>query len=567
MRRRSIPAVLICLGVLVFTGMMVARISLLEMAPAAVDYLEELQNSAIINGSSEVAHWGVMPEKYTEWGTHSNRLIPVYTFGTYGAGKGIDLRDYTGVNSLYRHADAIRRIYGFLPPRTVNPAAEYLDQTNICDIQKAALAAGKKHIILVVFDGMDWDTTRAAAIYRSRRVAYSSGRGTGLHFQDYTAAGTTQFGCMVTSPHNEGAILDVDKQTVTFPGDIQRGGYDATRGGPNPWSPNSEMPEYLIGKPKSDPESHTYTDSSSSATSMTAGIKTYNDSVNIDITGAQVATIAHLAQEEGYAVGAVTSVPVSHATPASSYAHNVYRDDYQDISRDLLGLPSISHPDKPLPGLDVLIGTGFGANVPVHKEQGANYVPGNPVLADPDLQAVDVRNGGNYVVATRQAGVKGSVALQMAANEAARTGKRLLGFYGVYGENDEHLPYRTANGDYNPSMGRKEKAESYTSEDIAENPTLAEMTRAALTVLDTNPKGFWLMVEAGDVDWANHDNNLDNSIGAVISGDVAVKTITDWVEERSNWKDTLLIVTADHGHYLHILKPKALVPPLRSRRG
>ncbi len=91
------------------------------------------------------------------------------------------------------------------------------------------------------------------------------------------------------------------------------------------------------------------------------------------------------------------------------------------------------------------------------------------------------------------------------------------------------------------------------------NPKLADMTAAALTVLEKNPKGFWLMVEAGDVDWANHDNNIDNSIGAVNSGDAAVKTITDWVERHSNWNETLLVVTADHGHYLVFEKPELLI--------
>ena len=67
------------------------------------------------------------------------------------------------------------------------------------------------------------------------------------------------------------------------------------------------------------------------------------------------------------------------------------------------------------------------------------------------------------------------------------------------------------------------------------------------------------MVESGDVDWANHDNNLDNSIGAVNSGDAAIKVITDWVEQHSNWNDALLIVTADHGHMLNLVDPSVLV--------
>lgn len=97
-----------------------------------------------------------------------------------------------------------------------------------------------------------------------------------------------------------------------------------------------------------------------------------------------------------------------------------------------------------------------------------------------------------------------------------------------------------------------------------ENPTIADMTNAAITVLSKNPKGFWLLVEPGDVDWANHDNNLDNSIGAVKSGDKAVKVITDWVEQNSNWQESLLIVTADHGHYFVLKRPDLLVAPAKT---
>jgi alkaline phosphatase len=68
------------------------------------------------------------------------------------------------------------------------------------------------------------------------------------------------------------------------------------------------------------------------------------------------------------------------------------------------------------------------------------------------------------------------------------------------------------------------------------------------------------MLEAGDVDWGNHDDNIDNSIGATLSGDAAVKTVTDWVEANSNWDESVMIVTADHGHYLVIEQPEMLIP-------
>jgi alkaline phosphatase len=537
-----------------------ALLSGLSTFGVAGDYIRDLQTNAVESGKAEFGHWGVDPKNYMEWGTHSNRLIPVYAFGTLGDGSGVDLLSYSGESSPYRDADKVQRLYGYLPEGTVDPTADWMDQTNIYDIQKAALLAGRKQIILVVFDGMDWQTTRAAAIYQSRKIEYAEGRGTGLHFQDYTAGGKTQFSYMVTSPHNEGTDTDVDTQVVKNPGGELRGGYAPSMAGRFPWSvpPNND---YGTSRNKDAPPVHAYTDSSSSATSMTAGQKIYNNGVNVDPAGTPLKTIAHEAQEKGYMVGVVTSVPISHATPACAYSHNVHRDDYQDLTRDLLGLPSISHPKSPLPGVDVLIGSGFGESRkkdPKKDAQGVNFVEGNRYLADPDLAAVDVKNGGKYRVALRTAGKKGGEYIQEQAECAAQNHERFLGYFGgPHG----HLPFRTADGDYKPSVGRSKKAEILTPEDVSENPTLAEMTTAALTVLQKRDRGFWLMVEAGDVDWANHDNNIDTSIGAVISGDKAVKVITDWVEKNSSWDETVLIVTADHGHYLVLEQPELLIPP------
>ncbi|MCA8998803.1 MAG: alkaline phosphatase [Planctomycetaceae bacterium] len=522
--------------------------------PLSADHIRNLQEAAVNNKSAEFGHWGWEPDQYLLWGTHSNRLIPIYTFGTKNAGKGIDLSDYKGKNSPYRDAAKIEKLYDTVPHGTQNPNANYADQTNIADIQLAALKAGKKHIILVVFDGMDWQTTYAAALHRNGEVAYKSGRGQGLHFQDYDASGTSQFGFMVTSPYVDDATLDVNTQQVKAFSEKQHGGYAAEKAGATPWAKPSE-PKYLVGQSAEEVFQQAYTDSASSATSMTAGIKTYNASINVDAHGKQVKTVAHLAQEQGYRVGVVTSVPISHATPAAAYAHNVHRNDYQDLTRDLLGLPSISHLEAPLPGVDLLIGAGFGVERAKDSGQGENFVPGNTYLTEQDRQAIDARNGGNYVVSLRQEGVKGAPALQQAAEDAIASKKRLFGYYGVSGG---HLPFQTADGQYDPPIGRSKKAESYTEADQLENPTLAEMATVSLNYLSEQDSPFWLMVEAGDVDWANHDNNIDNSIGAVYSGEAAVKAITDWVEQNSSWDQTVLIVTADHGHFLVLERPELL---------
>lgn len=532
---------------------------LLTMAPPLrADHIRSLQTRAIEENRADFGHWGWDEDNYTQWGSHSNRLIPVYTFGTLRAATRVRLHTYSGANSPYRKPGSVRRLYDQEPHGTVYSQAEYLDQTNIFDIQRAALEAGKKHIILVIFDGMDWQTTHAASIFKTGRVTYTSGRGQGLHFQDYMAAGTSEFGWMVTSPFVDDAEVDVNSQQVTRLDLSLRGGYAHAVAGPTPWAEPQDL-KYLVAR-SDDPElKQAYTDSASSATSMTAGIKTYNAAINVDPQGRQVETIAHLAQRQNYRIGVVTSVPISHATPAAAYAHNVHRNDYQDLTRDLVGLPSVSHPEMPLPGVDLLIGAGHGASAPKASGQGENFVPGNLYLTDADLQKIDVRNGGAYLVAQRESGVNGAEHLLAKAQEAAEGGQRLFGFYGVP-HRGGHLPFRTADGNYDPTVGRQKTAEEYTPEDLQENPTLADMTTAALRYLGHGGQPFWLMVEAGDVDWANHDNNIDNSIGAVLSGDDAVKVVTDWVEKHSSWQETVVIVTADHGHLLVLKRPELLLP-------
>lgn len=534
--------------------------------PADEDFLRIMQENAIANNHSPAIFWGTDPEKFSTWTSHSNRLIPVYTFGTKGAGAGIDLGNYQGASSPYRSDVALKKLYGKVPDNTLNPNAEYFDQANLGEIQIAALKAGKKHIFLVVFDGMDWQTTFAAATYKTGTVGYDSGRGTGLHFQDYEADGTTQFGMVVTAPHNDDAKANVNTQEVTKPGGAKAGGYDAKLAGPFAWSESEPAAiGYLIGKSSGNLKAHPIPDSSATATTLCTGIKTYNSAIGVGPTGEKLTSVAHLAQEAGMAVGVISSVPISHATPASAYAHNVDRDDFQDLSRDLLGLPSISHRKKPLPGMDVVIGAGWGTDKAEDAAQGKNFVPGNRYLTENDLKLIEANNGGHYQVALRTPGQSGKTVLDEAADNAAKSGQRLFGFFGV--AEFAHLPFRTADGKYDPVKGVKYPLETYSPADITENPTLADMTEAGLTVLAQNPKGFWLMVESGDVDWGNHDNNLDNAIGAVLSGDDAVRTITTWVEKHSNWQESLLIVTADHGHYLHIKSPAALTGKAEGENG
>ncbi|MDR3635834.1 MAG: alkaline phosphatase [Isosphaeraceae bacterium] len=540
------------------------------------DILKDLQTAYATHATQKATrayHFGSQGpgDVFSNHTTHSNRLIPVYAFG-----RKVDLASVTGKNSAYRDPERIKALYGTLPEHTLNPEAEYADQSDLYRVQRDAVARGAKYLFILWFDGMDWPTTQAAAIAKTGRV-YTEGEGAGLLFQDYPAGGSAQFGWYVTSPTHDQNRPDLDAQTVTIPARSLGGGYDARIAGPNPWTlgpRGAEAPGYLKGQSADERDRegvaavggvlHAYTDSSTSAAAFISGRKAYNNGLNVTDDGRFVPTLFHELQAKGWKLGTVTSVPFNHASPAAMYAHNVHRDDYQDLARDMLGLPHVGHEakrDERHAGLDVVIGTGWGqvTNEKSLKAQGKNGVAGALHVTDADVAAVDASRGGTYRIVHTTPGTAGGPSLLAAAESAAGKGERLLGLFGSKALN--HLPYRTADGRYDPAPDLDGKAEHYTPAELKEQPTLADMTTAALTVLASKPgQPFALFVEAGDVDFALHKNNLDNAVGAVLSGEDALRVVIDWVEKHSNWDESVLIATADHGHYLVLDDPKGLAP-------
>lgn len=535
----------------------------------AGDRLKLLQAGNVATAKEAIRrpyHFGSQgnPGPFSNHGSHSNRLIPFYTFGSK-----LDPVSVMGEKSLYRDAERIKALYGFLPERTLNPQAEYCDQSDLKTVMADAVSKGVKHLFIVWFDGLDWETTQAAAVARTGKV-YTQGKGSGLIFQDFDAGGTAGFGFYVTSPTVAENTTNVDDQTVVIPAKHTRGGYDARIAGPNPWTPGpllAKAPGYLKGQAGNDQDKagvaavggvvHAFTDSSTSAAEFVSGRKAYNNGLNVMDDGSIVRTLFHDLQDQRWKLGTVTSVPFPHASPAAMYARNVDRDDYQDIARDMLGLPSIivqTGKGPRLPGLDVVMGTGFGQQASesgLIKAQGKNAVPGNLVITDADKAAISVSQGGPYVVVQTQPGVNGAKALAKAAARAASGENRLFGLFG--GSTFTHLPYRTTDGRFDPSPDLNGKAESYSPDEVVSQPTLADMTNAALTVLSAKrDQPFALFIEAGDVDFALHANNLDNAIGAVYSGEAAIRAVIAWVESQSNWDDSAMVVAADHGHYLVI---------------
>src|SRR5687768_6583434 len=78
-----------------------------SMSPGA-DRLKDLQTKAITERKADWGHWGTNPDKYSGWTNHSNRLVPIYTFG-------ISLDSVAGVNSAYRSEERLKQLYGRVP--------------------------------------------------------------------------------------------------------------------------------------------------------------------------------------------------------------------------------------------------------------------------------------------------------------------------------------------------------------------------------------------------------------------------------------------------------------------
>ncbi|NTV68192.1 MAG: hypothetical protein HGB06_11070, partial [Chlorobaculum sp.] len=280
------------------------------------------------------------------------------------------------------------------------------------------------------------------------------------------------------------------------------------------------------------------TDSASAATAMSTGIKT--DDGNIawetkDPVNGQLTTIAEtLRAEEGFAIGVASTVPFSHATPAGFVSHNVNRNNYWDISHEIL------FDVQP----EVVIGGGYNSSYFAK----ATKVDVNTNGLNDDYDAfVNDTDGTSYVFVQRETGVDGGDTLADAAAEVdLAAGEKLFGLYGTSGGNFEY--YEVADTPGTPTINR---STGDGTPSVDEDPTLTEVTNATLSVLNQDPEGFFVMIEQGDIDWSNHANDYENMVGGVYDLDQAVKAAENYVESGSNgisWENTLIIVTSDHSN-------------------
>lgn len=246
------------------------------------------------------------------------------------------------------------------------------------------------------------------------------------------------------------------------------------------------------------------TDSAASATALATGHKAKNRAISVDPKGNRLETILEKAKKQGKSVGVVTTTTVTHATPACFYAHGPNRGDEAGFAEQLIDDADI----------DLVMGGGRRYFLP--RDRTDDERGGRGTRSD-DRDLIAEAGGKGWRVIQRQSGFD-----QLLADiDAGRDPGKVLALF-----NYSHLEF-----------------ELDRSKDPWGEPSLAEMTAAAIKILSRNPKGYFLMVEGGRIDHACHANQAYRAMTDLVAFDDAVKVGVDAARADG---ETLVVITADH---------------------
>ncbi|PKL51053.1 MAG: alkaline phosphatase [Planctomycetes bacterium HGW-Planctomycetes-1] len=264
------------------------------------------------------------------------------------------------------------------------------------------------------------------------------------------------------------------------------------------------------------------TDSAAASTALAAGIKTNNGLLGIDVNENKLENIIERCEKLGISTGVITTVPFCDATPAGFVVHQKSRRNYEEIADEMINQN----------GLKVI----FGCGNPLFDDDGKE-------LDKPDFKYISRQTWDSLLAKPKNKWTLIQSRQEFLNLAEGETPKRVLGIA------------RAAS-----TLQYKRSGNSVLPFDVPLNrnvPNLSEMTKAALNVLDGEPSGFFIMIEAGAVDWASHANNSARMLEEMVDFADAVDTVIGWVERKSDWQKTLVIITSDHetGHL--IVEPAA----------
>ena len=254
------------------------------------------------------------------------------------------------------------------------------------------------------------------------------------------------------------------------------------------------------------------TDSAASGTQLATGQFAGAEMLGLDKDGNAQENIIEKARRMGKATGLVSDTRITHATPAAFAAHQTHRSQENSIPEDLLAT-----------GADVMLSGGLSYWLPE--------------------QAND-KNSGLYQQLTQLTG--NSVEIKSSRKDAKNllTVAEQQGYTVAF--NKEQLQQATGKtlGLFAESGMANGIVETQNRNDTQHiQPTLKEMSAQALENLIRNEQGFFLMIEAGQIDWAAHRNDTGLLLHEMLRFNDTLNAVLDWAENR---QDTLIIVTADH---------------------
>ncbi|QIW16855.1 alkaline phosphatase [Pasteurellaceae bacterium RH1A] len=374
-------------------------------------------------------------------------------------------------------------------------------QATLANTAQAPESGKAKNVILLITDGAGINTWHAASYYRHGALGREA----------YDKFDVQLFAS--THPLNTSK-----KPTKSLEGSVQfdsKSLWDDSKSDLGYKGNLGNYPSFFKGYDYSRAD---FTDSAAAATALATGQKTYNSAINWSNDDTRLKHIGEYVVEQGKALGVITSVQWSHATPAGFLAHTPNRNNYADIAKEAIdsGLASVI----------------MGAGHPYYDQNGKKTEP-------KDEKAF--RYVGGKEAWDRLAAGKTDYALidSKADFEALAAGKLdLKGKTKLIGTVQNHATLQ-----FNRT--------GVAAGNLLDNqPDLATMTKGALNIVSQNPKGFFLMVEGGAVDWAAHANNLPRLVEEQIDFNLAVEAVVDWVEKNSSWEETMVVVTTDHGNGL-----------------
>lgn len=239
-------------------------------------------------------------------------------------------------------------------------------------------------------------------------------------------------------------------------------------------------------------------DSAPAGTAMATGIKSQSPYVatypaEAGMPGAEkfeaeranmpIATVLEGAKSLGKSTGIISTSNIQHATPADFSAHHPNRNDYEALGEQQV-----------YQNIDVVLGAGSKYLSKEHRADGEDLIG-------------ELKDAGYSYINKRD---------DLLNSDATK-------LWGLFAE--KNLSY---------DLDR----------DPAVEPSLAEMTEKALDVLSKNDKGFFLMVEGSQVDWAGHANDPVAIVTDIHAFDDAVSVAKDFADKRD---DTVIIIATDHG--------------------